>query len=152
MSGPQRYEKDEKDEKELEKHEEKTVEEKWHRDPLGSMIWALILIWAGVVWLAWNFGLFENNAILKQLITGPANFQPPFAPLILVGAGILLLLEVVIRLIVPKYRRSVIGSIILAAVFIGLGLGNTISWGVVWPVIIIAIGLMFILQGIFRRK
>jgi hypothetical protein len=152
MSGPQRYEKDEKDEKELEKHEEKTVEEKWHRDPLGSMIWALILIWAGVVWLAWNFGIFENNAILKQLITGPTNFQPPFAPLILVGAGILLLLEVVIRLIVPKYRRSVIGSIILAAVFIGLGLGNTISWGVVWPVIIIAIGLMFILQGIFRRK
>ena len=41
---------DEKDEKELRKHEEKSVEEKWQRDRLGSIVWALILIWARRGW------------------------------------------------------------------------------------------------------
>jgi hypothetical protein len=152
MADQKRYEKEEKDEKEVEKHEEKTVEEKWQRDPLGTMIWALILIWGGVVWLAWNFGVLERYAFLRRLVTNTNNIQPPFVALILLGAGVLILIEVLIRLLVPNYRRSVIGSIILAAIFIGLGLGNSVSWSILWPVVIIAIGLIFIFQGIFRRK
>ncbi len=35
---------DEKDEKDLSKQEEKSADEKWRRDPLGSIIWASILI------------------------------------------------------------------------------------------------------------
>ena len=50
---------DEKDEKDLQKQEEKSVEEKWSRDPLGALTWAAILIWAGVVLLAANFGAFD---------------------------------------------------------------------------------------------
>jgi hypothetical protein len=60
-------EKDEKfNEKEMQKQEEKSAEEKtayeksyeekYRRDPLGTLIWAIILIWAGLVWLANNFG------------------------------------------------------------------------------------------------
>ena len=41
------------DEKEREKQEEKTAEksfdEKYRRDPLSAIIWAAILIWAGVL-------------------------------------------------------------------------------------------------------
>ena len=55
-----RDEKQEKDEKERSKQEEKTAEEKWQRDPLGATIWALVLIWAGVVLLAENLGLLEG--------------------------------------------------------------------------------------------
>ncbi|MBN2677712.1 MAG: hypothetical protein JXR32_06565 [Anaerolineaceae bacterium] len=152
MSDQKRYEKEEKEEKEVEKHEEKTMEEKWQRDPLGSMIWALILIWAGLVWLGWNLGIIARYSFLNQFLTSANHLRPPFIALIFLGAGILILLEIVIRLLVPTYRRSVIGSIILAAIFIGIGLGDIVTWNVLWPVVIIAVGLIFLLQGIIRRK
>lgn len=74
MTEPQRYEKDEKeekdsqmnekgDEKQQEKMDEKSMEEKYRRDPLGSMIWAGILIWAGVVLLGGNLGFLDTLPI-----------------------------------------------------------------------------------------
>ena len=152
MAEPSRYEKDEKDEKEVEKHEEKTMEEKWRRDPLGTLIWALILIWAGVVWLGWNLGIVTRYAFLNRIIDNAKNIQPPFISLIFLGAGILILIEIAIRLLVPTYRRSVVGSLIIAAILIGLGLGETIKWSIIWPVIIIVIGLILILQGFLRKR
>jgi hypothetical protein len=152
MAEPSRNEKDEKDEKGMEKQEEKTMEEKWRRDPLGTLIWALILIWAGVVWLGSNMGILTRYAFLNRIIESADNIQPPFISLIFLGAGILILIEIVIRLLVPTYRRSVVGSLIIAAVLIGLGLGETIKWGVIWPLIIIVIGLVLILQGFLRKR
>jgi hypothetical protein len=155
MSDLQKYEKqekEEKDEKELDKREEKTMEEKWHRDPLGSMIWALILIWAGLVWLGWNFGVLERYAFLNRFLSNTGDIQPPIWALIFLGAGVLILIEVLIRLVVPAYRRSVIGSIIVAAIFLGIGLGDLVRWNIIWPVVIITIGLVIILQGLLRRK
>jgi len=40
MDNRQYNEKSEKDEKERGKHDEKTAEEKWRRDPLGTLVWA----------------------------------------------------------------------------------------------------------------
>lgn len=141
------------DEKEREKSEEKAPDEKWRRDPLGSVIWALILIWAGVVWLLDNLNLLDN---LKNRLTPPGMEWLPMGvgvwALILSGAGVLLLVEVLIRSLVPAYRRPVIGTIILAFVFLGLGLGNLVSWGLIWPVILIAIGLSIILRGLTARR
>jgi len=155
MANQSRYEKDEKDEKdekEVAKQEEKTMEEKWRRDPLGTLIWALILIWAGLVWLGWNLGILSRSAFLNRLMDNAEHIQPPFIALILIGAGILILIEIAIRLLVPTYRRSVVGSIIIAAILIGMGLGDTIKWTIIWPLIIIAIGLVFIIQGFLRKK
>ena len=155
MSNQSRYEKDEKDEKdekEVAKQEEKTMEEKWRRDPLGTLIWALILIWAGLVWLGWNLGILTRSALLNRLMENSENLQPPFVSLIFIGAGILILIEIAIRLLVPTYRRSVIGSLIIAAILIGMGLGDTIKWTIIWPLIIIAVGLIFIIQGFLRKK
>lgn len=45
-----RHEKAEKQEKEEEK-QEKSWEEKWRRDPLNVVTWALVLLWLGVVLL-----------------------------------------------------------------------------------------------------
>ena len=54
----------EKDEKSSEKEREKS-EEKYRRDPLSAVIWAAILIWAGVVLLLDNLGYLES---LKQMV------------------------------------------------------------------------------------
>ena len=56
------------DEKEMEKHdekqekssEEKNWDEKYRRDPLGTIVWAAIFIWAGLVFLAANLGFLDS--------------------------------------------------------------------------------------------
>lgn len=156
-----KYDQDEKSEKDLQKQEEKTeeksVDEKWQRDPLGSAVWALILIWAGAVLLAANIGWLDTlNGLLQQI-----QFQLAESPvaipdlqfstwsLIFLGAGVLLLAEVVIRLIFPSYRRPVLGTSIAAIVFLAIGIG---SWGLIWPLVLILIGLALLFGGLFRRK
>ncbi len=129
----------EKYEKEEEK-QEKSWDEKWRRDPLGTLVWAAILIWAGLVLLASNLGLlarFEKVEVWD---------------LIFLGAGLIILLEVVIRLLLPDYRRPVIGSLILAVVFLSIGLGNLINWGIIWALALIVIGVLIIFRGMFRRR
>jgi len=153
-------EKDEKfDEKEMQKHEEKTAEEKsadeksyeekYRRDPLGTLIWAFILIWAGVVWLANNFGFLDKIRIGFAKLPFDFPFGTEVWTIFFLGAGLILLIEVVIRLAIPNYRRPVMGTFILAIVFFGLGIG---SWDLIWPFILIAIGLSILLRGVFSKK
>ena len=135
MSEQQRHEKEEKEEK----HNEKDQEEKWRRDPLSGMVWAAILIWAGLVLLADNLRLLASFERLQAWA------------LILIGAGVILLLEVVIRLTVPAYRRAVVGTLILGLVLIGAGLGEVLSWDVIGPLVLIGVGV-FILARVFWRR
>ena len=141
------------DEKELEKREEKSPEEKnwdekYRRDPLGSIIWACILIWAGLVFLASNLGLLT----FKTIPGLPAGFSSEPWSVIRVGAGVIVLIEVAIRLLVPDYRRPIIGSLFLAVILIGIGLGNLFNWNITGALILIALGLMIIFRGIFRER
>jgi len=152
MADKRYYEKSEKDEKDYEKHEEKSVEEKWQRDPLGTVAWAAILIWAGLILLAENLGLLNNMAFERVLPSGMHAFEPSTWSVIMLGAGVILLIEVVIRLLVPVYRRPILGGLILAVVFIGIGLGNIFNWNLVFPLILIVIGLSIILRGFNRPK
>ena len=148
-------EKDEKfDEKEMEKHEEKSAEEKsfeekHQRDPLGSLIWAVILIWAGVVMLANNFGFLDQLAIGGPGLPFDFPFSAEMWSIFFLGAGVILLIEIGIRLIIPNYRRPVMGTFILAIVFFGIGLGD---WGLIWPLILIAIGASLLLRGLFQKR
>jgi hypothetical protein len=147
---------DEKYEKQ-EKEEEKSAEEKWQRDSLGSIVWALILIWAGVVFLASNTGMlgaFNDLLAGIGLQTAELPFKVPFLrleawSLIFAGAGVLLLAEVVIRLIFPSYRRPVLGTAIMAVIALGIGLG---TWGLILPLVLIIAGLAIILGAFFRPK
>ena len=68
------------------------------------------------------------------------------------GAGVIVLLEVVVRLLIPEYRRPVTGTLIFAVILIGLGLGNLTNCGVVWPFILIVIGLSILLRGFYTRR
>ena len=142
----QRYggqEKPEKEEEKAEKEdekEEKTWEEKWRRDPLGSVVWALILVWVGLALLVNNLHLLDRYEWLDVTF------------LIFVGAGLVLLVEVVVRLLVPSHRRSIGGTLVLAAVFAGIGLGSALNASLVWPFVLIAVGLGMVLRGLFRRR
>ena len=146
---------EEKNEKEMEKREEKSPGEKWRRDPLGAVIWALILIWAGVVLLLNSLGTLDAiyDAIYKEQPTWTIGIPGEFEvwALIFLGAGVILLFEVLLRLLLPAYRRPVTGTIILAFVFIGIGLSNILDAGLVLAMALIAIGLS-IFVGFFTRK
>jgi hypothetical protein len=132
-------EKAEKQEKEEEKHE-KNWDEKWRRDPLNAAAWALILIWGGLVLLASNIGIFHWVALTDAW------------PLFFAGAGAILLLEAAVRLLVPAYRAPVIGTIILALVFLGIGLGGLINWNLIWAFVLIALGVSILLRGLLQRR
>lgn len=136
----------EKDEKEDEKREEKTPDEKWRRDPLGSLVWACILIWAGVVLLFSNAGTLDtlrDNLNLDKLEAWPV---------ILFGAGVILLGEIVVRLAVPTYRRPITGTLILAVILLGVAVQQITNKDVVWALVLIAIGAGLLLRGAFRVK
>lgn len=132
-------EKQEKQEKEEEK-QEKSWDEKWRRDPLNAAAWAIILIWAGLVLLAGNLGLLDPFEKINSW------------DLIFVGAGGVLLLEALFRLLMPAHRQPVIGNIILAFVFLAIGLGGLVNWGIIWGLIIIGIGVYILASGLLRRR
>ena len=150
------------DEKGLEKRDEKTQQEKtaqekswdekWRRDPLSTLVWAIIFIWAGGVFLLSNLGILD--ALLR-----PSENMPTWLgrmnsawSIVLAGVGVILLVEVAIRLLFPVYRRPVFGTIILAVILISVGLGNLINWGIIWAVIIIGIGVSILVRGLRPRE
>ena len=139
------------DEKEMEKREEKSPEEKswdekWRRDPLGTFVWASIFIWAGVVLLVGNLGFFDRLEQISPTLAGMNAWS-----VILLGAGLIIIGETVIRTLVPAYRRPVGGSLILAVFLIGIGLSSIFGWDITWPLILIAVGFLVLLRGLFRR-
>jgi hypothetical protein len=145
---------DEKDRKKREEKspQEKSWDEKWRRDPLSAIIWACILIWAGLALIANNAGLVDRWASNLARSTGIRDFANLGAwNVILLGVVVLIVVEVIIRLLVPAYRRSVTGSLIFALILFGIALGDIVSWSVLWPIILIIIGLSILARGFFRK-
>jgi len=132
---------EEEDEKAEKGHDdEKDWEEKWHRDPLSAARWAGILIWAGLALLAENLGMLTRFETVEA------------RDLIFIGAGLIMLLEVVVRSLVPAYRRPVTGSIIVGIVLLAVGVGDALGVSLVWPLVLIAIGLILLFRGVFQRQ
>ncbi len=143
---------DEKNEKELEKHEEKSEE----HDLLNSISWAAVLIWAGLVFLGYNLGWWRAiglNMSDSWSFNGFGDFMPFNAfHMIALGAGFIVILETIVRLLVPTYSAHVGGKLVLAAFLIGWGLSPIVNWYVIWPMILIALGISVILRGIRQKK
>jgi hypothetical protein len=133
-----------KHEKEHEKEEEKTRGawgfEKWRRDRVSALVWAAVLIWAGVALLLDNLGFLNRFEMLEG------------GALASIGAGVILLLAVAFRMLVPSYRRPVLGTFFLALVFLGFGLGNWLGAGVTWAVILIVFGAFVLVRGVFVSR
>lgn len=134
MSERPRDEKEEKNEK-----DEGGWDEKWRRDPVDAAMWAILLIWAGIMLLMANLGVFDGLEGIEAWSIG------------FIGAGVIVALTAVFRLMFPAYRRPLGGSLIFAAILVGIGLGEVIGWVVVGPLVLIAIGLGILLTGLLRR-
>jgi len=130
----------EKAEKEHEKEEKGHWEEKWRRDPLSAARWAIILIWAGIA-------LLINQLPFVAEIGWLDGWGLAFT-----GGGAIILMEAVFRLLVPAYRRPIGGILVLAAVFLGIGLGGLFGWEVTGALILIAIGAGVLLRSFLRRQ
>jgi len=142
MSEELRKNRDEKDEKE-EKNRNESWDEKWRRDPVDAAVWALIFIWVGLVWLSHN---------MEWLFKGTDGRDEKTIAIGFLGAGVIVLLGVVLRLIVPAYRRPIIGSLIFGVILFGIGLSQLMEGIAVGAIILIGIGLIILLGGIFRQK
>ena len=144
-------------EKDREKREEKTPQEKnwdekWRRDPLNAIIWACIFIWAGLVLIFNNSGVLDDWTANLADSTGIAEIADLQEwSVILLGVAVLVFLEAILRLLIPAYRRPVTGSLIFALILVGIALGDIVSWNILWPTILIIIGLSILLRGFFRR-
>jgi hypothetical protein len=126
----------EKEEKE-EKGRGESWEEKWRRDPVDAAVWAAILIWAGLVLLADNMNILGTRWEAW--------------PFIFLGAGVIVLLGVVFRLVVPAYRKPLTGGLIFGVILLGIGLGELTRWDVMGALILLAIGVALLLRGITSR-
>jgi len=138
MSEKHRNEKeDEKKGEKQEKEDEKRKgwDEKWRRDRVNAVSWAVILIWGALVLLA-ETSDFKNHFSWWE---GWAVF---FA-----GAGAVLLLTALYRLIVPEHRRAVTGNVIIGLVFLGIGLGELVSWDYIWVIVLVVIAVMILLRA-----
>jgi hypothetical protein len=153
MSNEKIDEKDEKqEEKTQEKTEEKTWEEKWERDPVGRLTWAAIFIWAGFVFLLSNLGILEQ-IVQTSSVTGITYLDSLISawPLVLIGAGVIVLMDVLVRVLIPAYRRPLLGRIVIAVILIAIGLGDLVNWGIVWAVLLIIAGGAIILRAMRRQ-
>jgi hypothetical protein len=147
MSNWPRESRDEKQEKDQEKQEkeEKSWDEKW----LSGIVWALILIWAGFVLLADNLGWLDA---LRAALPATLQLSRSTWSFIFLGAGGIILLGALVRLLVPAYRQPVTGSLISGLILIAIGLGNLFPWNLVWPIVLIIIGLSALLGGLLRER
>jgi len=133
----EKEEKQEKDEKGRDEKEEKGMEEKWRRDPLSRVIFGLIVITVGVLFL-----LASQDKIA---------WEDWWAYLLLVLGGIFIF-EVLLRSVMPAYRRPVFGRLIAGLVLIAIGASNIyglVSW---WPLIIIGVGVFILFSAFFRHR
>jgi hypothetical protein len=139
MSDRRRNEKEEeKREKEDEKRTEKQSDEKWRRNPARVVMYAAILIWAGIVAL-----LTLDNLVAAPWWQG--------WPVFLAGTGVILFLKAAYNLR-PEHRRPVGGTVIIGIVLLAVGIGGIVGWNYAWPTILIILGIVLVLWVFFRRR
>lgn len=137
-----RMPRNEKQEKGQEKQEEKGrgAEEKYQRNPLGSLMFAFALFWLGI------YLLLRNRHVLPDTDQSWAYLVWGLAAL---GA-----LEIVIRLMVPKWRRPIAGTFVWTAVWTGVGVGlyTGDDWEIIGPIVLIAAAIAMIVGRLMPRR
>jgi len=74
--------------------------------------------------LGWFETLLDSSFFTQLLPEDMTMFEPGVWNLSMFGAGVILLLEIVLRLILPKFHQHVGGTLVVGVVFIGVRLGN----------------------------
>jgi hypothetical protein len=96
--------------------------------------------------------LLENTGTLANLRDSLNLSKLEAWPVIVLGAGAILLGEIFIRLAVPTYRRPVTGTLILAVILIGIGVQQITNKDIVWALVLIVLGAGLLLRGAFRGR
>jgi len=110
----------------------------WRGDRLDSVGWAAIFLWAALVLLGEaagypsSLGWWDGWGVFFT------------------GAGAIVLLEAVVRLVVPGYR-SWWWSLVVGSILLGIGLESWDGWAWAWALVLAAIGLAM-LRGVFARQ
>ena len=115
-------------------------EEWWHSDLVDALGWAAGFIWGALVILAGATNLSANFSWWD----GWAVF--------FTGAGVIVLIEVAVRMLIPKYRMGVVGNLIFSLILLTIGLGGLVGWVWVWPMVLIAIAVLIIGGALKRCK
>jgi drug/metabolite transporter (DMT)-like permease len=129
-------------EKDLQRHDQETTDDErgwcgdWFKnDRLSSIVWALLFIWGGAILLASNVGWLESLG---------AESTDSHWVIFFLGAGSIVLLEVLIRLLSPSIHKPELISYLFIILAFGIASGTL---GYIWPLFLIAIGAT-ILWGI----
>lgn len=123
-----------------------------HQDVLGSITWALILVWAGLVFLASNFGWLDTVQVSQILPEWLEFIGLSVWSLIFLGAGVFIFIEALLVTFVPSLRTNKNGNFFLAAIFLGIGLSGILGWNLIWPFVLIFLGLSALASALIRRK
>jgi hypothetical protein len=130
-SGVPRYEKPEKG---------RGLDEKYEKNPLGFLIFAIVLFWVGTYLLLRNRHVFPDT-------------DKSWAYLMW-GIAALAVVEILIRLMVPRWRQQITGSFVWAVVWTGVGVGLWTSgdWEIIGPIMLIAVGVALIVGRLVPRR
>ena len=123
--------------KESQEKERSSEEKKQKHDPLASMTGGLILILLGVLFLLATMDYLSWSSWWQFF---------------LMGLGVILILEAIIRSASPSYRKDVTGKLIGGFVLIFIGVSFVIGWTNWWPLILIAVGVGILLSSLWKVK
>lgn len=134
-----------REEKEREEKERREgmegMEEKWRRDPVSGLIFGLIVIWLGLT-------LFIAFGAGYRIIPGVS--EENFWGILLLGVGVIFILEILIRSALPEYRRPIFGRLLAGVALIFIGGGGILGIEQWWPLIIVAVGVLIVIYGFLR--
>jgi hypothetical protein len=127
-----RHHREEKQEK-----EEKREKGEKSGDRTGPLTGGLILIWLGI-------SLFLAQTHYIDWTT--------WWPFFLIGIGVILIVQAVIRFSSSQHRAPAMGFLIGGTVLLIIGLAGVMGMNDWWPFVLIAIGLMVIFGGMRARS
>ncbi len=107
------------------------------QDPLRGLLPGLILILLGVLlffatqdFLSWN--------IWWQYL--------------LIGLGVIFIIDGLVHYVNPAYRDIAFGRFIPGVILLFIGIAFVFGFGQWWPLVLIAVGIIILLNLLFRRK
>lgn len=115
-------------------------EEWWKSDLVDALGWSAAFIWGALVILAGatkfasNFSWWDGWAIFFT------------------DAGVIVLIETAVRMLIPVYRRGVAGNLIFGLILLAIGLGGLVGWGWGFPLVLIAIAGVILRAALKKHK
>lgn len=108
---------------------------KARKNSLGHLLTGMIFILAGCFILADNMGYLDEGWFWWLIFS----------------VGALLMLEAVIRMLANDQHRPCVTNMVWGAILIGIGANQIYGLDQWWPMILIGVGLIFILNAVKNR-